>query len=264
MEFGLKLQGEEQKKLDVLSNDVFINALISSGRTVSCCCKPCKYAAGLVCLGYNWRKMTHLTLQEQTIVTSYWLQIGPCFVCPRMVFTCSWFIPWILSKNVHRATLVRLNHVGREGTSLCLLVLSPSLCLPHNALNDLNLNFGTCCRMSWCLKRMRNQSLWRLLRGAGELLHSIWAKVLHVEDSDSSDGLWIVCTTWLLQSWESIILLELFLSCRYCVVFDPLDGSSNIDCGVSIGTVIQTCALALQQQYLSGFWSPNVSFRRQI
>jgi fructose-1,6-bisphosphatase len=32
-EFGLKLQGEEQKKLDVLSNDVFINALISSGRT---------------------------------------------------------------------------------------------------------------------------------------------------------------------------------------------------------------------------------------
>jgi fructose-1,6-bisphosphatase len=35
-------------------------------------------------------------------------------------------------------------------------------------------------------------------------------------------------------------------------VFDPLDGSSNIDCGVSIGTVIQTRALALQQQYLSG------------
>ncbi|THU68762.1 hypothetical protein C4D60_Mb08t07270 [Musa balbisiana] len=25
--------------------------------------------------------------------------------------------------------------------------------------------------------------------------------------------------------------------CRYCVVFDPLDGSSNIDCGVSIGTI---------------------------
>lgn len=23
----------------------------------------------------------------------------------------------------------------------------------------------------------------------------------------------------------------------YCVVFDPLDGSSNIDCGVSIGTI---------------------------
>ena len=24
---------------------------------------------------------------------------------------------------------------------------------------------------------------------------------------------------------------------QYCVVFDPLDGSSNIDCGVSIGTI---------------------------
>jgi fructose-1,6-bisphosphatase I len=23
----------------------------------------------------------------------------------------------------------------------------------------------------------------------------------------------------------------------YCVTFDPLDGSSNIDCGVSIGTI---------------------------
>lgn len=29
-------QGEEQKKLDVLSNEVFIKALVSSGRTVSC------------------------------------------------------------------------------------------------------------------------------------------------------------------------------------------------------------------------------------
>jgi hypothetical protein len=27
-------QGEEQKKLDVLSNEVFIKALVSSGRTV--------------------------------------------------------------------------------------------------------------------------------------------------------------------------------------------------------------------------------------
>lgn len=28
------LQGEEQKKLDVLSNEVFVKALVSSGRTV--------------------------------------------------------------------------------------------------------------------------------------------------------------------------------------------------------------------------------------
>lgn len=33
--FGMK--GEEQKKLDVLSNEVFIKALVSSGRTVSDC-----------------------------------------------------------------------------------------------------------------------------------------------------------------------------------------------------------------------------------
>lgn len=31
---------------------------------------------------------------------------------------------------------------------------------------------------------------------------------------------------------------SLSLLCRYVVVFDPLDGSSNIDCGVSIGTVL--------------------------
>lgn len=31
------VQGEEQKKLDVLSNEVFIKALVSSGRTVLCC-----------------------------------------------------------------------------------------------------------------------------------------------------------------------------------------------------------------------------------
>ncbi|KAK6131498.1 hypothetical protein DH2020_034760 [Rehmannia glutinosa] len=30
---------------------------------------------------------------------------------------------------------------------------------------------------------------------------------------------------------------------KYCVVFDPLDGSSNIDCGVSIGTIFGIYAL---------------------
>eukprot|EP00271_Cylindrocystis_brebissonii_P011463 TRINITY_DN291_c0_g1_i1.p1 TRINITY_DN291_c0_g1~~TRINITY_DN291_c0_g1_i1.p1 ORF type:complete len:316 (-),score=55.93 TRINITY_DN291_c0_g1_i1:1219-2166(-) len=33
------------------------------------------------------------------------------------------------------------------------------------------------------------------------------------------------------------IFVEEKLRGRYCVVFDPLDGSSNIDCGVSIGTI---------------------------
>jgi hypothetical protein len=32
--FEIALQGEEQKKLDVLSNEVFVKALVSSGRTV--------------------------------------------------------------------------------------------------------------------------------------------------------------------------------------------------------------------------------------
>ena len=34
-----------------------------------------------------------------------------------------------------------------------------------------------------------------------------------------------------------LVVNTVLLFHRYCVVFDPLDGSSNIDCGVSIGTV---------------------------
>ncbi|KAG0628199.1 hypothetical protein M758_1G008600 [Ceratodon purpureus] len=36
---------------------------------------------------------------------------------------------------------------------------------------------------------------------------------------------------------EDAIFVEKAKRGRYCVVFDPLDGSSNIDCGVSIGTI---------------------------
>ncbi|KAL9998043.1 putative fructose-bisphosphatase [Helianthus debilis subsp. tardiflorus] len=36
---------------------------------------------------------------------------------------------------------------------------------------------------------------------------------------------------------EEAIFVEPSKRGKYCVVFDPLDGSSNIDCGVSIGTV---------------------------
>ncbi|CAI8593884.1 unnamed protein product [Vicia faba] len=36
---------------------------------------------------------------------------------------------------------------------------------------------------------------------------------------------------------EEAIFVEPSLRGKYCVVFDPLDGSSNIDCGVSIGTI---------------------------
>lgn len=36
---------------------------------------------------------------------------------------------------------------------------------------------------------------------------------------------------------EEAIMIEDQYKGSYCVVFDPLDGSSNIDCGVSIGTI---------------------------
>ncbi|KAL4565885.1 hypothetical protein LXL04_029991 [Taraxacum kok-saghyz] len=36
---------------------------------------------------------------------------------------------------------------------------------------------------------------------------------------------------------EEAIFVEKSKRGKYCVVFDPLDGSSNIDCGVSIGTI---------------------------
>lgn len=36
---------------------------------------------------------------------------------------------------------------------------------------------------------------------------------------------------------EEAIFVETQHRGKYCVVFDPLDGSSNIDCGVSIGTI---------------------------
>lgn len=39
------------------------------------------------------------------------------------------------------------------------------------------------------------------------------------------------------EELEEAVFVEESLRGRYCVVFDPLDGSSNIDCGVSIGTI---------------------------
>lgn len=42
---------------------------------------------------------------------------------------------------------------------------------------------------------------------------------------------------------EEAIFVEPSLRGKYCVVFDPLDGSSNIDCGVSIGTIFGIYAI---------------------
>lgn len=36
---------------------------------------------------------------------------------------------------------------------------------------------------------------------------------------------------------EELVVVEDGLRGQYCVVFDPLDGSSNIDCGVAVGTI---------------------------
>ncbi|XP_020156159.1 fructose-1,6-bisphosphatase, cytosolic isoform X1 [Aegilops tauschii subsp. strangulata] len=45
---------------------------------------------------------------------------------------------------------------------------------------------------------------------------------------------------WLRSTFSFVVSDEICgssFSIRYCVCFDPLDGSSNIDCGVSIGTI---------------------------
>lgn len=39
------------------------------------------------------------------------------------------------------------------------------------------------------------------------------------------------------EELEEAIVIEGHLKGKYCVVFDPLDGSSNIDAGVNIGTI---------------------------
>lgn len=39
------------------------------------------------------------------------------------------------------------------------------------------------------------------------------------------------------EELDNAIIIEGRLKGKYCVVFDPLDGSSNIDAGVNIGTI---------------------------
>ena len=39
------------------------------------------------------------------------------------------------------------------------------------------------------------------------------------------------------EELEDAIIIEGASKGKYCVVFDPLDGSSNIDAGVNIGTI---------------------------
>ena len=55
------------------------------------------------------------------------------------------------------------------------------------------------------------------------------------------------------EELEEAIIIEDRYKGKYCVVFDPLDGSSNIDAGVNIGTIFgiykivsRSCSLSLR------------------
>lgn len=53
------------------------------------------------------------------------------------------------------------------------------------------------------------------------------------------------------EELEDAIVIEDKLKGKYCVVFDPLDGSSNIDAGVNIGTIFgiyKVVSVSLQLQ----------------
>jgi fructose-1,6-bisphosphatase I len=45
------------------------------------------------------------------------------------------------------------------------------------------------------------------------------------------------CAVLVSEENEDPIFVEPALAGKYCVAFDPLDGSSNIDCNVSTGTI---------------------------
>jgi fructose-1,6-bisphosphatase I len=46
-----------------------------------------------------------------------------------------------------------------------------------------------------------------------------------------------VCAVLVSEEREEPIIVEPEMAGRFCVSFDPLDGSSNIDCNVSTGTI---------------------------
>ena len=45
------------------------------------------------------------------------------------------------------------------------------------------------------------------------------------------------CAVLVSEELEEAVVIEDRYKGKYCVVFDPLDGSSNIDAGVNIGTI---------------------------
>ncbi len=47
----------------------------------------------------------------------------------------------------------------------------------------------------------------------------------------------MVCAVLVSEENDEPILVEPHFAGKFCVAFDPLDGSSNIDCNVSTGTI---------------------------
>lgn len=99
-----------------------------------------------------------------------------------------------------------------------------------NGLNDFVLKFWIFLASAFlCLKKTMRQLLWSHQSVEGACW---WSIVLTKR-----------CCKLVLKiinfNYWRIMYCPLTCSngCRYAVVFDPLDGSSNIDCGVSIGTV---------------------------
>jgi fructose-1,6-bisphosphatase len=65
------------------------------------------------------------------------------------------------------------------------------------------------------------------------------------------------------ENEEAIFVPDAIGGGGYCVVFDPLDGSSNIDSGVSIGTIFGIYHVVACTSSLLGLNDLEIGFRRQ-
>jgi fructose-1,6-bisphosphatase I len=52
------------------------------------------------------------------------------------------------------------------------------------------------------------------------------------------------------EELDDAVIIEDRYKGKYCVVFDPLDGSSNIDAGVNIGTIFGIYEIVRETPYL--------------
>ena len=56
------------------------------------------------------------------------------------------------------------------------------------------------------------------------------------------------------EELEEAIVIEERMRGKYCVVFDPLDGSSNIDAGVNIGTIFGVYRIVSSSNVIGETW----------